>query len=67
MRKAYGALWTARGRLRLRAAYWYNWASRDQSRFVPFDYVGLNRRKADDTIVAKPAATAFAKIAKKLR
>lgn len=67
VRKAYSTLWAARARLRLRAAYWYNWASRDLSPYAPFDYVGLNRRKPDGTIVAKPAAVAYAKVAKKLR
>ena len=67
LRSAFRQFWDDRGKLRLRAAFWYTWATADREKDSPFDYAGLNRRRDDGSIEAKPAARAYGKIARKLR
>ena len=62
LRNAYRKLAANRERLRLRAAYWYTWMTRDRSRKEPFDYAGLSKLR-DGEPVRKPAYGAMREFA----
>ena len=66
LRRGYRALWKRRGELRLRAAYWYTWATPGRSLSDEFDYAGLYRLRDNGSFVAKPSADSYRKVALEL-
>ncbi len=67
LRRSYRALWKRRGELRLRAAYWYTWATPGRSPSDEFDYAGLYRLRDDGSFAAKPSAGAYRKVTEEMR
>jgi hypothetical protein len=62
---AYELLADERKRLKLRAAYWYTWLSKDRSDMQPFDYAGVMKLRGGEG-VKKPAYRALREVAAKL-
>jgi hypothetical protein len=53
----------ARERLRIKAVYWYTWASYDESTQYPFDYAGVTKFASNHSTVLKPAYFSLRKTA----
>jgi hypothetical protein len=62
---AYDMLASVRRKLRIGRVYWYTWLSRDSQHDYPFDWAGLSRVTSKG-VRAKPAFTAFRRVALKL-
>jgi hypothetical protein len=52
--------------LKVERVYWYTWISMDTSTDAPFDYAGLIKLGPNDTLLKKPAYSAFTSTALKI-
>jgi hypothetical protein len=67
LRRTLPALIRARGRLGIKAIFWYPWMGRDRSRDHAFDHAGLVRSEPGGRVTAKPALRAFREVVRRAR
>jgi hypothetical protein len=60
---AYTMLANLRVKMHIGRVYWYTWLSRDMQDDYPFDWAGLSRITSGGDVRAKPALTAYRKVA----
>jgi hypothetical protein len=60
---AYTMLAQLRVKMHIGRVYWYTWLSRDMQDDYPFDWAGLSRITSGGDVRAKPALTAYRKMA----